>query len=35
MSREAAFEKPAWSEYQAYHLGGQETLRKIINLLED
>lgn len=34
-SRKSTFEKPAWSEYQAYNLGEQEALRKIINILED
>lgn len=35
MARTQNFEKPAWAEYQAYHLGEQEALRKMIKLLED
>lgn len=35
MSRSTAFESPAWAEYQAFRLGEQEALRKMISLLED
>lgn len=35
MAKEAKFDKPAWAEYQAYRLGEQEALRKMIALLED
>ena len=35
MSKQVSFESPAWSEHQAFRLGEQEAIRKVIALLED
>lgn len=32
---EENFEKPSWSEYQAYQLGIQKAFQKLYNLLPD
>jgi hypothetical protein len=32
---ESTFEKPAWSEYQAYQLGIQKAFNKLYNLIPD
>ena len=32
---EESFASPAWSEYQAYQLGMQKAMQKILNLLPD
>lgn len=32
---EASFDKPSWSEYQAYQLGIQKSLSKLVNLIPD
>lgn len=33
--KNVSFEKPAWSEYQAYQLGAQEQLDNIIKLIKE
>ncbi len=35
MSSDVTFESPAWAEKQAYQLGEQAAIRKVISLLED
>jgi len=32
---EDSFNKPSWSEYQAYQLGIQKSLNKLVNLIPD
>jgi len=32
---ETTFDKPAWSEYQAYQLGFQKAFAKLYNLIPD
>jgi|SaaInl3SG_22_DNA_1037383.scaffolds.fasta_scaffold16705_2 hypothetical protein len=32
---ESTFDKPAWSEYQAYQLGFQKAFSKLYNLIPD
>lgn len=32
---EATFDKPSWSEFQAYQLGMQKAFQKLFNLIPD
>lgn len=35
MESNESFEKPSWSEYQAYQLGALKAFKKVLNILPD